>query len=156
MTAWHTPAPANVHGTAVVLGDRGILITGPSGSGKSTLALALIERFSRQGRFARLVADDQLFVNDKAGRLVCHAPPPISGLVEVRGLGPRALRVETAAVIDLVARLVPEDRLMRVQEEASEVIAGCAIQRIDLPARNVISACGMLICWLKMPPFDAV
>lgn len=150
-----SPAPNNVHGTTVVLGDRGILITGPSGSGKSTLALELIGRFGSQGRFTRLVADDQIFVNGRAGRLVGHAPPPIAGLVELRGLGPHPLKTEPAAVIDLVVRLVPEDELARLQEEAVEVIAGCTLPRIDLPARNVISAVQMLISWLKMPPFGA-
>ncbi len=46
----------NIHGTALVLGDRGILVTGPSGSGKTTLALALVGHFCTHGRFARLVA----------------------------------------------------------------------------------------------------
>ena len=124
MSASGTSAPVNVHGTAVVLGDRGILITGPSGSGKSTLALELIGRFGSHGRFARLVADDQLFVKGMAGRLVCQAPPAIAGLVEVRGLGPCPIGVEAAAVVDLVVRLVPGDELARVQEEAAEVIAG--------------------------------
>lgn len=155
MSASDPSVPANVHGTAVVLGDRGILITGPSGSGKSTLALELIGRFGSHGRFARLVADDQLFVTGRGGRLVCQAPPPITGLVEVRGLGPRPIGVEAAAVVDRVVRLVPEDELARVQEEAAEVIAGCTLPRIDLPARNVDSAARMLICWLGMPPFDA-
>ena len=34
--------PALCHGTLVVLGNKGVLITGSSGSGKSTLALKLI------------------------------------------------------------------------------------------------------------------
>jgi enoyl-CoA hydratase/carnithine racemase len=74
----------------------------------------------------------------------------------VRGLGPRLIGAETAAVIDLVVRLVPAEELARVQEEAAEVIAGCTLPRIDVPARNVISAAQMLICWLGMPPFQAV
>lgn len=156
MSASGPSAPANIHGTAMVLGDRGILITGPSGSGKSTLALELIGRFGSRGRFAQLVADDQLFVKGMAGRLVCQTPAVITGLVEVRGLGPHPIGAETAAVIDLVVRLVPAEELARVQEEAAEVIAGCTLPRIDVPARNVISAAQMLICWLGMPPFQAV
>ncbi|MGS1094241.1 HPr kinase/phosphorylase [Aquamicrobium terrae] len=144
----------NIHATAVLAGDRGILITGPSGAGKSTLAIALIGRLRAGGRFARLVADDQLFVSGHGGRLVCHAPPAISGLVEVFGLGPRELASEPAAVIDLVGRLVPAGAVARMQEEASEVIAGCRVPRIDLPAGDVISAAQMLISWLRLPPFS--
>ena len=34
---------ADLHASAVVIGDRGVLITGPSGAGKSTLARRLID-----------------------------------------------------------------------------------------------------------------
>ncbi|RWH23488.1 MAG: HPr kinase/phosphorylase, partial [Mesorhizobium sp.] len=33
----------NIHATAILIGDRGVLITGPSGAGKTTLALTLID-----------------------------------------------------------------------------------------------------------------
>ena len=98
----------NIHATALVLGDRGVLITGPSGSGKTTLALTLIERCAAQQRFARLVGDDQLFVAARGGRLVASVPDTIAGLAEVHGLGPRPLPALANAVIDLVVRLVPE------------------------------------------------
>ncbi|TIX38552.1 MAG: HPr kinase/phosphorylase, partial [Mesorhizobium sp.] len=41
MTPGPIVQPENIHGTAILIGDRGILITGPSGLGKTTLALAL-------------------------------------------------------------------------------------------------------------------
>ena len=43
MTA-SAPAENPVHGTAVVIGTRGVLLTGPSGAGKSTI-FHLILRF---------------------------------------------------------------------------------------------------------------
>ena len=92
----------NIHATAVVLGDRGILIQGDSGSGKSTLALALVTGFVRAGRFARLVADDQVMVEARRGRLLAHTPESIAGLGEIHGLGPRAMEHEGTAVVDLV------------------------------------------------------
>ncbi|TIU15608.1 MAG: HPr kinase/phosphorylase, partial [Mesorhizobium sp.] len=33
----------NIHGTALLIGECGVLITGPSGSGKTTLALTLLD-----------------------------------------------------------------------------------------------------------------
>ncbi len=144
--------PANVHGTVLLIADRGVLITGPSGSGKSTLALALVDRLGG-GRFCRLVADDQVFVSVHGGRLVCHAPRTISGLIEVFGLGPQRLASEQAAVIDLVARLVPETGMARLPQDGHETVSGCVVPRLDVPARNAVPAVQMLCAWLKLPPF---
>ena len=79
----------NFHASAVVLGDRGIVIAGASGAGKTQLALALISHARSFGLFARLVADDQILLSAHDGRLVCAAPATIAGLVEVRGVGPQ-------------------------------------------------------------------
>ena len=102
---------ANIHGTAILAGDRGILIVGRSGAGKTTLALALIDFFSRNGLFSRLVADDQLLVAVREGGLVCRAPDSIAGLVEVPGIGPQSISSMGAAVIDLCVRLVEPERM---------------------------------------------
>lgn len=148
--------PVNVHGTALVLGECGILVMGPSGSGKTTLALELIERFRSQGRFARLIGDDQLFVENQTGRLVCYAPPAICGLVEVHGLGVRHLPAERAAVIDLVVCLVPEKDMVRFPEAATKQLVGCQVSRIDVPAQNVIYALRIVKSWLEMPPLTVI
>ena len=143
-----------MHATALVLGDRGVLITGPSGSGKTTLALALIDRFVSQQRFARLVGDDQLFVAARGGRLVASCPSTIAGLAEVRGVGPRPLPTLASAVIDLVVRLIPECETPRLPDPSSETIAGIAVPRLDLPSRNVIAASLAVTAWLAAPPFS--
>ena len=49
--------PAHIHGSAVLCGDRAVLIVGQPGSGKSELAWALI----RDG--ARLIGDDALVID---------------------------------------------------------------------------------------------
>ena len=96
------PADAvNLHATALVLGDRGLLVTGASGSGKSLLALTLVEQERAAGRYARLVADDQVFAAKRHGRLVVFAPTPIAGMAETRGFGPSRREYEPASVIDL-------------------------------------------------------
>ena len=143
----------NIHATALVLGDRGILVTGPSGSGKTTLALTLIERCVAQQRFARLVGDDQLFVKALHGRLVASVPAAIAGLAEVCGLGPRPLPTRANAVIDLVVRLVPERDAPRLPDPSSETISGIAIPLLVLPSRNASAASLAVAAWLAAPPF---
>jgi serine kinase of HPr protein (carbohydrate metabolism regulator) len=130
----------NLHGTAVLIGERGILITGPSGSGKTTLALALIERLTDCGLFCRLVADDQVLAACHGGRLVCTVPAAIAGLVEVPGIGPQPVAHEQAAVIDMIVRLVPAAGMARFQEAAVETVAGCALPRLDLAERDLTAA----------------
>jgi serine kinase of HPr protein (carbohydrate metabolism regulator) len=143
----------NIHGTALLIGDRGLVVTGASGSGKTALALALVERFATPGRLCRLVGDDQLVVSGHDGRLVCRAPAALAGLAEVHGIGPRSLRVETSMVADLVLRLVPAAAAERFQADTAETIAGCTLPRIDLAERNVIAALPVVACRLRLQPF---
>lgn len=145
--------PQNMHGTAVILGDRGVLITGGSGSGKTALALALIAQARREGMFARLVSDDQVFLSNLGGRLVCSAPPTISGLVEVRGLGPRPIAAEPSAVVDLVVRLALADATERFPEETTAALAGSEIACLDLAERNAAGAAAAVAARLSLPPF---
>jgi serine kinase of HPr protein (carbohydrate metabolism regulator) len=140
----------NLHATGVVLGDRGVLITGPSGSGKSALALELVDRFTRRGAFARLLSDDQVLVSVHAGRLVCRAPRPIAGLVEIRGLGPTPTPYIPAAIVDLIVRLMPAGEAPRLPEPAREIVAGCDLPRLDLPGRDCVAAALAMEAWLGM------
>ena len=129
-----------MHATAIALGERGVLVAGPSGSGKTALALALVEKFRAAGRFARLVSDDQVFLSAYQGRLVCHVPSTIAGLVEVRGIGPVPAEFEAAAAVDLLVRLVPALEVERLPEGANELLLGCMIPRIMLAEREIIAA----------------
>lgn len=146
-------APANLHATALVLGDRGVLIAGASGSGKTTLALALIDHMLKFGRFARLVADDQLFVEHANGRLIALAPAAIAGLVEIRGLGPRPIAWEPAVVIDLAVKLVPRGEMARLPEEAEVEIEAVRVPRLELAAHDAAANVFAVSARLALPPF---
>lgn len=143
----------NIHGTAILIGELGLLIIGPSGSGKTTLALALIDHCCSRALFSRLIGDDQLLAAGYGGRLVCRAPAAIAGLAEVPGIGPRPLPFEPAGVIGLVVRLVPGREMARFQDEAGETIAGCAVPRIDVAERNAAAALPAIMARLSIAPF---
>lgn len=96
-----------LHATALVLGERGVLLRGPSGAGKSALALALIAHFEARGDFARLVGDDRVHVEALDGRLVARPHPAIAGLVEARGLGLSPAPSEPACVLHAIVDLSP-------------------------------------------------
>lgn len=116
----------NIHASAVVLDDGAVLITGPAGAGKTHLALALIDAWRGAGRFARLLADDQVFVMHRDGRLVARTPRAIAGLAEIRGVGIIELPYEPAAVVDLVVDLVDRDPLHPPPDKVR-------IESVDLP-----------------------
>lgn len=146
-------AATNLHGTALVLGDRGVLILGASGSGKSTLALTLITQFQAGNRLGRLVGDDQVLMAAQGGRVTCAAPETIRGLVEVFGLGPSRISVERHAVIDLLVRLVSPAETERLPEERFEDMAGCRLPCLHVAERNAAAAALAVLARLSLPPF---
>lgn len=70
-----------VHGTAIVIGERGILLLGPAGSGKSGIALQMM------ALGAYFVADDQVVLVKDRGRVRMSAPAAICGQIEARFIG---------------------------------------------------------------------
>ena len=64
-------ADASVHASAVLVGNRAVLIRGPSGSGKSRLAFDLILA-GRCGQIApaMLIGDDRVHLGVSAGQLI--------------------------------------------------------------------------------------
>lgn len=87
--------------TGVAIGGRALLLEGLPGSGKSTLALALIDRG------ARLIGDDAVKLETRAGRLWAAPPPNIAGKIEIRNIGIVDLEAVSAPVA-LVLRLGPD------------------------------------------------
>ena len=84
-----------LHATCVAIDAAGVLLLGPSGSGKSDLALRLIDGG------AKLVADDQVALEVRDGRLMASAPSRLPPLLELRGVG--LVPMERAALVPLAA-----------------------------------------------------
>ena len=143
----------NFHGVAVVLGDRGVLIAGPSGSGKTGLSLALIAHVRSSGWFARLVADDQVFLEARNGKPVCAAPAAIAGLAEIRGIGPRPVAFEPRSRIDLLVRLAGRGQAPRFQEAETEMLERCATPCLTLSGDDRQAALFAVASYLSLPPF---
>ena len=131
----------NIHATALVCGDAGLLLRGASGAGKSALALRLIDRARRGGRFAALVADDRVLVGARGGRLLAAAPGPIRGLAELRGYGIVSVPVIGRAVIDIVADL---DGSARMPDPETVDVAGVTCRLLHLPAGDLVAAMHIL------------
>ncbi len=81
-----TPAAASVHASAVLVGERAVLIRGPSGAGKSRLAFDLILA-GRAGQLppAILVGDDRVHLDTVGGQLLVRPAAELAGLIEIRG-----------------------------------------------------------------------
>jgi hypothetical protein len=103
-------APVSVHASAVLVGDRAVLIRGPSGSGKSRLAFDLVLA-GRAGQIpaAVLVGDDRVHLEVVQGQLVVRPARELAGLIEIRGLGIRRCDFAEQAVVGLVVDLSAAD-----------------------------------------------
>lgn len=103
-------APLTVHASAVLVGNRAVLIRGPSGSGKSRLAFDLILA-GRAGTLplSVLVGDDRVYLESREGQLVVRPARELEGLIEIRGLGIRRCDFVEQAVVGLVVDLSAAD-----------------------------------------------
>jgi HPr kinase/phosphorylase len=125
---------ATIHASAVLIGARAALIRGPSGAGKSRLALELIAA-ARGGqlRFARLIGDDRVHLENACGRLLVRPAPALAGLIELRGSGIRSLEYEPCGVVGLVIDLAAADA-ERLPERQTIELEGISLPRLVVAA----------------------
>ena len=98
-----------VHGTAVELVGKAVLIKGRSGSGKSSLALKLV------GMGAHLIADDRVEIIRTKSCLFLRAPKSLPQGIEIRGVGIAKVPICPKAPLELVVNL-DEIELKRIPD----------------------------------------
>ena len=131
----------SVHGTCVAFGRFGVLLRGPSGSGKSNLALSLIDAegfgIGQRKLRARLVADDQVVLQQKGSTIFASPPGNLSGKLEIRGLGIVTLDYLGHVEIRLVVDLLPHNSIPRMPDlaETQVNLLGATLPRLALGAQ---------------------
>lgn len=145
-------ARRNAHATCVVVGSQGVIIRGRSGAGKTALALALVEACRARVKFARLVADDQVWLEVRNGRLIAETPETIAGLVELFGVGPRATDFEMRTVVDLIVDLVEPVNAARYREDDECLIEGVRVRHLVVPERQARSGVLTVLSRLDISP----
>ncbi|MGD9837695.1 MAG: HPr kinase/phosphorylase [Afipia sp.] len=125
---------ASIHATAVVTGERGILIRGPSGSGKSRLALELILA-GQAGQIppTLLVGDDRVRLTVNGASLIVAGVPELAGKIEVRGLGIRSIGYAKQAPVTVVVDLDAADaERLPAPQALKTTVSGVEIPRIPV------------------------
>jgi len=127
---------ASVHASAVLIGERAVLIRGPSGAGKSRLAFDLILA-GRSGQLptAILVGDDRVHLDTAGEQLWVRPARELAGLIEIRGLGIRRCHFVGQARVGLVVDLAAEDAERLPPPEALKIdLNGVLLPRIPVAA----------------------
>jgi HPr kinase/phosphorylase len=125
---------ASIHASAVLVGNRAVLIRGPSGSGKSRLAFDLILA-GRSGQIApaMLIGDDRVHLEASEDQLIVRPAPALAGLIEIRGLGIRRCDFAKEAVVGLVVDLDAADAgRLPPPESLLTQIGGIKLPRIPI------------------------
>jgi len=144
-----------VHGTAIAVGSRAVLIRGPSGSGKSDLALRClglgVSAIAREP--IKLVADDQVLLKHEDTGVRVSAPPSLRGMLEVRGIGILEVDPIAEAALVLVADLTRDDLIERYPDPwPSAYILGFDIPVLHLSPFEDSSALKLVAAISTAPP----
>lgn len=137
----HLESGSYLHGSAVAVGERALLIIGAPGAGKTTLAMEMI------ALGAELIADDRVEVQlDDARQLSLSAPPGILGLIEMRGFGLIRLAVRPLGALKLIADL-DHSETERMPPRREQVFSGIVCPIMSCKGRPSLAAA--LTCLLR-------
>lgn len=126
--------PASIHASAVLAGDRAVLIRGPSGSGKSRLAFDLILA-GRAGYIPPtvLIGDDRVRLTVNGSRLTVQGVAELAGKIEIRGLGIRSMDYAAGGPVRLVVDLNAADAArLPPPESLKTTLEGLELPRIPI------------------------
>jgi len=125
---------SSIHANCIAFGSFGVLLRGEPGSGKSSLSLRLIDSegfgLGERAMRARLVADDQVIIQNKSSKLYASPPQAIAGKLEVRGLGIVNIKYRKSVELKLVMDLQEAKSISRLPDPADMQIE---IQGVTLP-----------------------
>ena len=124
-------AKTQVHGTAIILDGRGVLIRGPSGSGKSDLALRLMNAGGR------LVADDRVNLALCGDMISMSAPPNLEGKLEIRGIGIVRVDFCKSAQLNLTCDLMSANQINRYPSENYAIFLAQQVPLLKVDANSV-------------------
>ncbi|MBX9785710.1 MAG: HPr kinase/phosphatase C-terminal domain-containing protein [Alphaproteobacteria bacterium] len=99
-----------LHGTAIEVQGKAVLLTGKPGTGKSSLALQLIDRG------ACLVADDQTYLTFDKEEVYVSCPDALKGLLEVRGVGIYPFPSQNKSPLSLVVEICELEEVLRLPD----------------------------------------
>lgn len=133
-----TGRPALTYGTCVAIGPHAALLLGRSGTGKSDLALRFAMMMPPdEGPY--LVADDQVLLELRDGRVMARPPEALAGRIEVRGIG----------IVSLPWRAEAELRLAIRLSNAADV------PRMPPLTPETVTLAGVALPVFKLAPFEA-
>ncbi|MEO4043826.1 hypothetical protein AAFN47_19690 [Hoeflea sp. CAU 1731] len=139
----------NIHATAIVTGETGLLVIGPPASGKSHLARHCLLDARNRGRFAALVSDDRVLVEEAGQRLIVSSPPEIAGLIEIRGSGIIGVEHLPQAVMHVAIRAVDAEESERLPErQFFEPLPGIALPLLFMVADRIIGPLDLVEAFL--------
>ena len=149
-----TAPGSSVHASAVLVGNRAVLIRGPSGSGKSRLAFdVILAGRARQIASAMLVGDDRVLLEVVQSELMVRPARGLEGLIEIRGLGIRRCEFAEQAPVGLVVDLSAHDAdRMPPPESLVCEIYGIKIPRI--PVGSAFPPLPLVLAALSTRPSD--
>jgi serine kinase of HPr protein (carbohydrate metabolism regulator) len=132
-----TKQPANIHGTAIVVGGTGLLFLGPSGAGKTSLAFLCLAAAKPLGLSAALVADDRVLISARDHHVSAECPPSIAGLMEIRGTG--IVRMPHVSHAQMHCAILPVDPLTaeRLPEENERIEL---LENVSLPVIRLLAS----------------